>query len=161
MNNIKQTLESFLTSEEYTNTSIHYDINAIKIRLHQNQSENRYIYFYIYHPWRISLNQKILNSSGDCPYKEDNESQKDHEIKFILYCKKTKLLERFPIKKIAIDSISNDLSIVWENGAILESSSLSSENWSYHIYDYINGVMYDVYYNRIEKDTFDVSDRTN
>ena len=43
----------------------------------------------------------------------------------------------------------------------LESSSISSENWSYHIYDYINGVMYDVYYNRIEKDTFDVSDRAN
>ena len=71
----------------------------LKLDLHQNQSENRYIYFYIYHPWRITLNEKILNSSGDCPYKEDNESQEDHEIKFRLYCKKTEFLERFPIKK--------------------------------------------------------------
>lgn len=159
MNKLNRTINSFLASKEYTNTSIHYDMNALKIRLHQNNSKNRFLYFYIYHPWRITLNGKLLNSSGNCPYKNEDESQKEHEHKFKQYCETTRFLEQFPIKMINIHHITNDLSISWENSALLESPTLSSENYSYHIYDYINGKDYDIYFNRIDKDTFDISNR--
>ena len=159
MKNFKQMLESFLTSEAYTHTSIHYDMNAVKIRLHQNLSESRYISFYIYHPWRISLNGELINSSADYPHPKKNESDEEHKTKYESYCQTTKFLERFSINKINIDAKTNDLSVFWENNAVLESPTFSPKDYSYHIYDYINGEGYDVYYNRIEKDTFDVIDR--
>ncbi len=47
---IQKIIQQFIQSEYYTNTSIHYDANAIKIRMHENNSDNRYIFIYIYHP---------------------------------------------------------------------------------------------------------------
>ena len=133
MNQLKKRLESFIGSEEYTNTSIEYDMNAIKIRLHQNKSKSKYISFYIYPSWRITLNNETLNSSENCPYRGEGETQMDYKIRFTKYCKTTKLLGKVPIKKVKINEKPNSLSIVWENGATLESSSFSSNEYAYHI----------------------------
>jgi len=53
MEEIRKAILEFIESARYSNTSINYDVNALKLRFYENNSEDRYILFYIYSPWRI------------------------------------------------------------------------------------------------------------
>ena len=76
---IQKIINDFLRSINYTNTSIHYDMNVIKIRLHENQSDQRYIYLYLHSPWRIIRNGKISNSSTLYPFEQEYDSEAEHK----------------------------------------------------------------------------------
>jgi len=152
---IQKIIQQFIQSESYANTSIHYDANAIKIRMHENNSDNRYIFIYIYHPWRITVNCKIINSSDLYPYESECRSKSIHKKKFDNYCNSTKLLSTEHISDVVITSGSNDLIIKWTNGTMLECFCLNTNEWSYHIYDYLNCIQYDCCYGKIVRSKFD------
>lgn len=135
---VQRSLREFIKSDAYTNTTIHYDANAVKIGLHENHSETRYILLYIYPPWRITRQGRIVNSSE--LYSEDTEAS------FVRYTQSTLELSKQRIVGIGIKPESYDLSLKWEDGASLESFNLEGEEHCYHIYDHINSASCDVAY---------------
>ena len=152
---IQRIIQEFIRSESYTDTSIHYDANVIKIRMHENHSDNRYIFIYAYHPWRITLNCRIINSSDRYPDEYKCRSKSTHRKQFDNYCNSTTSLSLERILDVIITPGSNDLIIKWTNGAIFECFSLNPKEWSYHIYDYLNRITYDCYYGKITRGKFD------
>ena len=149
MNIIQKVIYNFIQSDTYINTTIHYDMNTIKIRLHENQSKERYVYFYIYSPWRITKNGIFISSSDLYTHEDELEDQSKYEETFAQYVKATEYLLKHKIVDIKIKSESTDLVIQWADGTLLESFGLNPDEWSYHIYDKLNEKTYDVFYGRI------------
>jgi hypothetical protein len=148
---IQGTIRTFLRSGSYTSTTIHYDMNAIKIRIHENNSEQRYILFYLYAPWRIIRNRTIINSSGLYPIEQLYASKAKHKKAFLKYCDSTRTLARKRIVKVTIAPRSNDLTIEWGDGTMLEKYCLDPKEYDYHIYDYLNNKTYDFRFDRVSK----------
>lgn len=149
MMKIQKIIREFIASEAYTNTTIHYDMNVIKIRLHENHSDERYIFFYIYPPWRIICHGKIVNSSDMYPQERNTDEEIDYTKMFHQYTKSTQELTKQRITDVIIKPESFDLTIKWADETILESCNLNENEWSYHIYDTINGKSYDASYGKI------------
>jgi hypothetical protein len=149
---IQGIIRKFLRGGSYTLTTIHYDMNAIKIRMYENNnSEQRYIFFYLYSPWRIIKNRTIINSSGLYPVEQHYASKAKHKKAFLKYCDTTKTLARKKIIKVSIAPRSNDLTIEWGDGTTLEKYCLDPKEYDYHIYDYLNNKSYDIRYDGISK----------
>jgi hypothetical protein len=149
MEEIQKAILEFIESDRYSNTTINYDVNSLKLRLYENNSEERCLFFYIYYPWRIVGNGKIFNSSDLYPSEEFSESKEQHKCEFEDYTKSTSELAKQKIVSLAINPITHDLKIEWANGTYLESFTLDSESAQYHIYDNLNFIAHDVSYGNI------------
>jgi hypothetical protein len=151
MNDIQKIIKDFISGDAYTNTTIHYDMNTIKIRLYENHSLERCIFFYIYSPWRITKKGKLINSSDLYTHEDEFEDRTKFKEAFAKYIKTTEELCKHKVVDVKIQSESTDLVFKWTDGTILESFGLNPHEWSYHIYDKINGQTYDVFYGKISQ----------
>jgi hypothetical protein len=138
---VNEMVQGFVASQEYTNTTIHYDMDAIRIRLYESYSDKRCLFFYVYTPWRITQQGRIINSSE--LYSEDSKEA------FSRYTESTRELCKQRITDVTIKPGSFDISLKWDDGTILESFNLEADEDCYHIYDNLNGVVYDVRYGNI------------
>jgi hypothetical protein len=142
---IIESLNAFIRSGECKRTTIHYDMNAIKIRLFGDSSQQAYM-FYLYSPWRIVHNDALVNSSHLYPYEEQCESKEEYLIEFSKFCETTRHLESHQIERIELTPTSNDLTVYWENGCRLEKVCMDID-YDYHIYDRVNKLSYDLGFN--------------
>ena len=149
MEEIRKAILEFIESVRYSNTSINYDVNALKLRFYENNSEDRYILFYIYSPWRIIGNGEIINSSDLYPSEEFSESKEQYESEFEAFIKSTSELAKQKVTSIAINPLTHDLKIEWDDGTYLESFTLDYVNAQYHIYDTLNHIAHDVSYGNL------------
>jgi hypothetical protein len=142
---IIEPLNAFLRNGAYKRTTIHYDTGAIKIRLFGAADEEVYM-LYIYSPWRIVQKGSLVNSSHLYPNEYLYDSPEEHRAAFEKFCETTRSLESSPIKQVELKPTSNDLTIYWENGCLLEKICMDNEA-DYHIYDKGNNVSHDLGFN--------------
>jgi hypothetical protein len=116
-----------------------------------NENEKCIYFFVIDPPWRIVLDNKIIASSSNYPYNENDEKkQQQKEIKWF---SKTNFMKYEKIKEIKLQE-NCDLIIEWENDAILNSFITDSEYPSCYFYDRINDKAYDFFYGKIIRDDY-------
>lgn len=135
-------VNEFLSLGGNKRTNVHYDMNAIKIRLNDGANQKVYL-FYVYSPWRIVHNDVLVNSSHLYPYDEYYESREDHKRAFAEYCQRTRDLEHIRIQRIDIKPKTNDLTVEWESGHRLEKVCMADRD--YHIYG--NAISHDFGFN--------------
>lgn len=149
---IENSIKCFLLGKRYSHTTINYDMNAIKIRLYEDNSDERYLFLYIYSPWRIVKENKIINSSALYPFEGNYDLKEEHDKEFLTYCNSTSSLAKRKIVEITIKKATNDLIIRWDDGTLLEKFCFEVEDYDYHIYDNLNAFAYDVCFNKIEQE---------
>lgn len=135
-------VNDFLRQGRCTATSIHYDMNSIKIRLFEKDGRQAFM-LYLYPPWRIVRDDALVNSSAEYPADHLYESREEHRAAFMIYCQSTSSLETETIHRVEAVPTTNDLTVYWESGCRLEKPCMSRE-WDYHIYDRLNALLHDV-----------------
>ncbi|MFA5205148.1 MAG: hypothetical protein WC708_12175 [Lentisphaeria bacterium] len=152
MKNVVNIINDMIANNLFFVNRINYDMNALKLRLVQDEQSNKVIFFYIYSNWRLSKDNKIINSSFKYPHEQYYGNKASHRRSFLKYCGSTRYLEDNAIEKIEIDNKTKDLKVFWSTGELLEAFCFESNSTSYHVYDQINGHTYDVMYGKINKE---------
>jgi len=138
-------INDFLDSGQYATTSIHYDMSCLKIRF-QNPSNLTAYMLYLYAPWRIVKDGTLVNSSSLYPSEKSYESKKEFRRAFKKFCESTQELQAQKATRIEISPVTNDLTLHWQDGTMLEKFCTSTD-WDYHLYDKLQQETYDFCFN--------------
>lgn len=138
---------------------IAYATNTIRIIFLTNEDERVY-FFHIDPPWRISLNNSLIQTSYNYPY-HDDYSEQDSETEnrdFRAWCSATEFMKNEKIKSIYVNE-HYDLTIAWENGAALNTFSNDLHDPSFFFYDKIINTVYEFSYKNCTKSNLKPRDK--
>jgi hypothetical protein len=133
-------------------TSICYATNTIKILFMSETNQIKY-FFNIDPPWRIILNGKLIQTSYNYPHHNKYVQDKitSESEAFYEWCSITEFMKADNIQNITVHD-NADLTIEWENGAILDAFINDNEGASYYFYDKINYKVYEFEYGKCTVD---------
>ena len=142
---------NYVNQLTYSKTHICYATNTIRIQFF-SATDEKLFFFHIDPPWRIVHNREIIQSSYSYPYHSDYPDDQGREDEdFHAWCDKADFMREERIRSIILHE-SADLTIEWENNAILQAFINNIENPSYRFYDKVENKVYEFTYGRCTQD---------
>jgi hypothetical protein len=141
-----------INSLENLKNRICYATNSLQIHYLPDLDDKKY-FFHIDPPWRIVFNNKIIQNSYNYPYHSNysDDQRKQEEEDFHTWCKLTEFMKNEKIKIVTAHE-NADLTIEWENHAVLNAFIDDDEGASYYFYDKVNYKVYEFEYSKCIQD---------
>ena len=130
---------------------LNFATNSASIGWYKSNNKKADYFFWIDPPWRIVNENKIILNSYNYPYHEnytEDEKAKEKDD-FKEWVSKADFLSLEKVSKVVFSDIG-DLKIIWNNKCQMDTFVNDVEECSYHFYDYVSWIDYEIFPGRIE-----------